>query len=104
MNKSILVVTACPAGVAHTYMVAEKLKNAIEAKGYIAEVETQGAIGIENKLTMEDIDNCFGVIFAAEVGVIDEERFEKAPVLECSMQEALKDSNAIVQELIDALK
>lgn len=101
--KKILVVTACPAGVAHTYMVAEKLKLAIEANGFIAHVETQGAVGIENKITMKDIEECYGVIFAAEVGVIDHERFDAAPVLECSMQEALKDSDAIIKELIEAI-
>ncbi len=102
--KKILGVTACPAGVAHTYMVAEKLEQAIKKRGYEAKVETQGAIGIENKITKEDIEDSIGVIFANEVAIIEEERFEEADVLECSLQEVLKDADGIVNELIEAVK
>ncbi len=102
--QKILGVTACPAGVAHTYMVAEKLEQAINARGYEAKIETQGAIGIENKITANDIKEAIGVIFANEVAIIEEERFDDAPVLECSLQEVLKDAEGLVDELIEAVK
>ena len=51
----IIAVTACPSGVAHTYMAAESLESAAKAKGWQVKVETQGSIGIENELTAEDI-------------------------------------------------
>ncbi|WP_213083424.1 PTS fructose transporter subunit IIB, partial [Escherichia coli] len=46
----IIAVTACPSGVAHTYMAAESLESAAKAKGWQVKVETQGSIGIENEL------------------------------------------------------
>ncbi|VDR28398.1 Fructose-like phosphotransferase enzyme IIB component 1 [Raoultella terrigena] len=51
----IIAVTACPSGVAHTYMAAESLEGAAKAKGWQIKVETQGSIGIENELTAEDV-------------------------------------------------
>lgn len=51
----IIAVTACPSGVAHTYMAAESLESAAKAKGWQVKVETQGSIGIENELTAEEI-------------------------------------------------
>ena len=51
----IIAVTACPSGVAHTYMAAEALESAAKAKGWQVKVETQGSIGIENELTAEEI-------------------------------------------------
>lgn len=101
--KKILAVTACPAGVAHTYMVAEKIQKAIERAGYEAKVETQGAIGIENKITEEDFEGAVGAIFAKAIAVIEEERFSSIPVLEISLQEALKDADGCVNELLEAV-
>lgn len=101
--KKILAVTACPAGVAHTYMVAEKIQKAIEKAGYEAKVETQGAIGIENKITAEDVEGAVGAIFAKAVAVIEEERFSNIPVLEITLQEGLKDADGCVKELLEAI-
>ena len=50
----ILAVTACPSGVAHTYMAAEAIERAAKAKGIEIKVETQGSIGIENRITMDE--------------------------------------------------
>ena len=51
----IIAVTACPSGVAHTYMAAEAIERAAKAKGWECKVETQGSIGLENELTPEDV-------------------------------------------------
>ena len=55
MAKSIVAVTNCPAGIAHTYMVAEAIQTKGTELGYEVHVETQGASGVENKLTPEQI-------------------------------------------------
>ena len=57
MNKRIVAVTACAAGIAHTYMAAESLEKAAKKTGYKIKVETQGSIGAENVLTEKDIEN-----------------------------------------------
>jgi fructose-specific PTS system IIB-like component len=64
----IIAVTACPSGVAHTYMAAESLESA-EAKGWQVKVETQGSIGIENELTAEEIAADM-VILTKDIGII----------------------------------
>ena len=56
MNRKIIAVTACAAGIAHTYMAAESLIKAGKKKGYNLKVETQGSIGAENVLTEKDIE------------------------------------------------
>lgn len=56
----IIAVTACPSGVAHTYMAAESLESAAKAKGWQVKVETQGSIGIENELTAERRQRRYG--------------------------------------------
>ncbi len=54
--KKILAITACPTGIAHTYMAAENLQAAAEELGYDIRVETHGSIGVENGFTAEEIE------------------------------------------------
>ena len=61
----ILAVTACPTGIAHTYMAAESLENTAKEMGYTIKVETNGSGGDKNVLTAEDIANCDCIIVAA---------------------------------------
>lgn len=70
----ILAVTACPVGIAHTYMAAENLQKAGEALGIDIKVETQGSIGVENALTEDEIAEADGIIIAADKEV-PKERF-----------------------------
>ncbi|GAA3060605.1 hypothetical protein GCM10020000_49570 [Streptomyces olivoverticillatus] len=70
----LLAVTACPTGIAHTYMAAEKLVQAAQALGHDIKVETQGSIGAENVLTDNDVRQADGVIIAADKDV-DRSRF-----------------------------
>ena len=76
----LLAVTACPTGIAHTYMAAEKLAQAAEALGHQMKVETQGTIGAENVLTNDDISAADGIIIAADKDV-DRSRFAGKRVL-----------------------
>lgn len=72
----IVAVTACPSGVAHTYMAAEALKKAGEKLGVEIKVETQGGIGIENVITEADLTNTDYVVLTKEVAIKNEERFK----------------------------
>nr|WP_044642308.1 fructose-specific PTS transporter subunit EIIC [Risungbinella massiliensis] len=85
----ILAVTACPAGIAHTYMAAEKLERTAKELGIEVKVETQGSIGAENVLTEEDVASADGIILAVDKEV-DKSRFIGKPVLECKVADAIK--------------
>jgi fructose-specific phosphotransferase system IIB component len=96
---NIVAVTACPTGIAHTYMAAEQLEKTARRLGHRIKVETQGAMGIENELSAEDIGQAQAVILAADIKVQKSERFEKLPVVEVSVQEAIKNAEAIFDRL-----
>jgi fructose PTS system EIIB component len=78
----IVAITACAAGIAHTYMAAEAIKKAVRMAGDEIKIEIQGAMGIENRLDQSDIDAADLVIFAVNIGVRDSDRFsEKSPIV-----------------------
>jgi fructose-specific phosphotransferase system IIB component len=91
----IVAVTACPTGIAHTYMAAEQLEKTARRLGHQIKVETQGAMGIENELSMEDIAAADLVIFAADIAVQKRERFENLKIIEVGVQEAIKNPAAL---------
>ncbi|EHM09326.1 PTS system, fructose-specific, IIB component/PTS system, fructose subfamily, IIC component [Thermanaerovibrio velox DSM 12556] len=93
-----VAVTSCPTGIAHTYMAAEKLSRAAQARGHEIKVETQGSIGVENRLTEEDIRLADGVIIAAGKGV-DKERFRGKRLIEVSVAEGIKMAEGIIERL-----
>jgi fructose PTS system EIIBC or EIIC component len=95
----IVAVTACPTGIAHTYMAAEALEIAAKELGYIIKVETQGAVGVENMLTENDIKEADAVIIAADKEV-DKRRFKNKLFLQVSTQEVLKDASKVIEESI----
>ncbi len=74
----LIAVTACPTGIAHTYMAAEQLEKAAKSLGHKIKVETQGAMGIENELTPADIKDADFVIFAVDIAVEQEEPASRA--------------------------
>jgi fructose-specific phosphotransferase system IIB component len=90
-----VAVTACPTGIAHTYMAAEQLQKAAKKLGHSIKVETQGAMGIENELTAADLAGVDAVIFAVDIMVEKIERFNKIPKIQASVQEAIKNPDAI---------
>ncbi len=78
----IVCITACAGGIAHTYMAAEQVTKAARLAGDEIKIEIQGAMGIENRLTDEEIENADLVIFAVNIGVRDLYRFdEKNPII-----------------------
>lgn len=95
----IVGITACPTGIAHTYMAAEKLTNAIESMGYDAKFETQGA-KVENILTDSDIESADLVILAVDKDV-DISRFIGKKLKRVSTSAAMKDPEEVVNEALN---
>lgn len=97
----IVAITNCPAGIAHTYMVAEAIEEKAKSLGYEVHVETQGASGVENKLTDQQIKDADYVILAIGKGLTDEDkkRFNKKKVVELPVSEALKHIDNLFDDL-----
>jgi PTS system fructose-specific IIB component/fructose-specific PTS system IIB-like component len=95
----IVAVTACPTGVAHTYMAAEQLQKTAKKLGHTIKVETQGAMGIENELSRADIDGADVAIIAADIALEQADRFDRIRKVEVPVQAALKDPEAIFAKL-----
>lgn len=94
----IVCVTACPAGIAHTYMAAEYLEKTGKKLGYQVFVEKQGANGIEDRLSEEHIRQAHAVVFATEVAVKEAERFDGLPRIEVPVAEPIKHAERILKE------
>jgi fructose-specific phosphotransferase system IIB component len=95
----IVAVTACPTGIAHTYMAAEQLERTGRALGHEVKVETQGAMGIENEISATDLQGAEAVIFACDIEVEQRERFAGLRTIEVSVQQAIKDPQAVFAKL-----
>ncbi|HTR99675.1 MAG TPA: PTS fructose transporter subunit IIB [Bacteroidota bacterium] len=95
----LVAVTACPTGIAHTYMAAESLEKTAKKHGHAIKVETQGSMGIENELTQEEIDAADIAIFAVGIPVRNIERFAKIKVVEISVQDAIKNPEGVFAKL-----
>ena len=95
----LVAVTACPSGVAHTYLAAESLEVAAKKHGIDISVETQGSIGIENELTMDQIGAADAVILTNNIGIKNEERFKGKPVVRVSAGDCINKGEAIVKKL-----
>lgn len=104
-NSPVIVcVTACPAGIAHTYMAAEYLEKAGKKLGIRVHVEKQGANGIEDRLTAEQLNNADACVFAAEVAIKEVERFNGIPRIETPVAEPIRHAERILNEAIEAGK
>jgi PTS system fructose-specific IIC component len=88
-GKRLVGITACPTGIAHTFMAAEALQKAAAAMGHTIKVETQGSVGARNQLTAEDIAAADAVVVAADTKV-DTARFAGKPVYVTSTKHAIK--------------
>ena len=97
----IVAVTACPSGVAHTYMSAEALERSAKAKGVDVKVETQGSIGIENKLTNHDIANADIVILTNDIGLKHTDRFEGKKIVRVGVSDLVKKADQIVEKIMN---
>ncbi len=96
----ILAVTACPTGIAHTYMAAEALEKAGEKLGYPLKAETNGSGGAKNVLTKKEIEECDGIIIAADKNV-EMARFNGKPVVKTSVSSGINKPEELIQKIID---
>ncbi len=95
----IVAVTACPTGIAHTYMAAEQLEKTAKALGHQIKVETQGAMGVENELSVQEIREADVAIFAVDIEVERRERFDGKRIVQVPVQEAIKSPKAVFEKI-----
>jgi PTS system fructose-specific IIC component len=98
-RRSIVAVTACPTGIAHTYMAAEALEAAAARAGVDIAVETQGSAG-STPLPPETIANADAAIFAVDVGVRDRGRFAGKPLVASGVKRPMDDGDAMIAEAL----
>lgn len=96
-NFDVLAVTACPTGIAHTYMAADALRKKASELGVKIKVETNGSTGVKNKLTDEDIKNAKGIIVAADTN-IEMARFNGKHVVIVPVTEGIKNPKKLITE------
>ena len=99
-RKKIIAVTACPTGIAHTYMAEAALKEAGEKIGVDIKVETNGADGIKNNLTAEDINEAVGVIVATDKKV-ETARFNGKNAIVTSTADAIKNAEKLINKVLN---
>jgi len=93
----VLAVTACPTGIAHTYMAADALKAKAKEMGVNLKVETNGSGGAKNVLTSEEIENALAIIVAADTKV-EMNRFKGKPVIEVPVAEAIRRPEELLNQ------
>lgn len=96
----VLAVTACPTGIAHTFMAAESLQNKGRALGIPLKAETDGADGAQNVLTPEEIEACDGIIVAADKNV-EMARFDGKPVVVASVSAGINRPEELIRQVVD---
>ena len=96
----ILCVTACPTGIAHTYMAAENLQKAGAAMGIPTKVETNGSGGVKNALTAEEIAKCDGIIIAADKNV-EMARFDGKPVVITRVADGIHKPEELINKIVN---
>lgn len=98
----ILAITACTAGIAHTYIAKEKLENAAKEMGDFIKVETQGSIGVENELTPEEIREADIILIAADIRV-SKDRFTGKAVLDIPISTIMKSPKGVISKIHEKL-
>lgn len=97
----LVAVSACTAGIAHTYMIQEAIEQECKKRGIDCKVETQGGMGINNELEQDEVDAADVVILAIAIGIEGDERFDEkrdeGKVIEVDPTQAIKD----IKKLID---
>ena len=99
-ERLVLAVTACPTGIAHTYMAAEALQNMAEKMGVNMKVETNGSGGVKNKLTAEDIAAAEGIIVACDKNV-PVERFAGKPVIFVKVADGINKPKELIEAILE---
>ena len=100
----IVGVTACTAGIAHTYLVKEKLVKAARDLGHEIKIETQGSIGTECELTAEDVAGADVVLISADILISGRERFKGKKIVELPMKVVLNSPTGVLKKIEEKLK
>lgn len=96
----ILAITACPTGIAHTYMAAENLEKKAKEMGFVLKAETQGSAGAKNVLTADEIAHCEGIIIAADKNV-DRARFAGKQVYSTNVSAGINDPERLINIILN---
>ncbi|WP_068448801.1 PTS fructose transporter subunit IIABC [Caviibacter abscessus] len=99
-DKYIVAVTACPTGIAHTYMAAEALEKAAKELGVTIKVEKNGTAGRENELSKSEIEKAYGVILAVNKAV-DEGRFYGKKIIKVGAKDAINHAKQLILDILD---
>lgn len=99
-GPDILAITACPTGIAHTYMAAENLEKKAAEMGLVLKAETQGSAGAKNILTAEEIANCKGIIIAADKNV-DRSRFAGKQVYSTNVSAGINEPERLINIILN---
>ncbi|MCO5497141.1 PTS fructose transporter subunit IIB [Enterococcus casseliflavus] len=94
----IVGITACTAGIAHTYIAKEKIENAARKNGDEIKIETQGSIGVENELTEKDIFEADIVLIAADIS-ISKGRFKGKKVVDIPISLIMKSADGVIKKI-----
>ncbi|MEL4359239.1 MULTISPECIES: fructose-specific PTS transporter subunit EIIC [unclassified Luteococcus] len=100
-GKHLVGITACPSGVAHTYLAAEQLQQTALSMGYTMDVETHGSIGVENRLTQESIDRAEAVVIAADK-TVELDRFAGKRVVVSGASDGVHKSEELIRKALAA--
>lgn len=95
---NILAVTACPAGIAHTYMAKKALEKEAKKMGYKIKVETQGSMGTENEINSKDLEKADLVILAVDTKIEKANRFDNKIVYEVPVADAVKNASKVIKD------
>lgn len=98
----IVGITACTAGIAHTYIAKEKIEKAAIKAGDDVKIETQGSIGVENELTEKDIREADIVLLATDIGV-SQERFKGKKVIDIPIALIMKSPEGVIKKIHEKL-
>ena len=100
----LVAVTACAAGVAHTYMAAEGIEKAAKEKGHEIKVETQGTIGIENRIEEDDLKGVSAVILTSDIPIRGRERFNGFKIFNVSSTACIVNAPKIIEAIEERCK
>ena len=99
----IVGITACPTGIAHTYITKKKILDAAAECGYPCRIETQGTIGAEDELTAKEIGEADVVLLAIDVKISGESRFAGKPIVRCRTEDVMRNTAGFLRKIETAL-
>ena len=97
----VVGITACPTGIAHTYMAQESLEKELAKRGYEYKVETQGSIGVENELEQEEVDRADMIILCVSIQIENQERFDDKRVFYGDVDECISHPDRVVDKALE---